>query len=447
MKNEKEIRPRDHAEAVAHFRVQVIGQLAARELSHGELAEELRSLSQQRFRAPGSALTRTYSVPTLERWYHDYRRFGLSGLSPKRRSDCGYCQRLTEAERKLLLAIRRDNRALSVKMIVRALVKKGLLRQDAVSQNSIRRLYRAHGLERTTKRHDGPGKTRRRWEVEHPGKLWHADVCHGPSLGSEKQKLPLRIHGILDDSSRYVTALVARHTEREIDMLEILAAAVRQHGRPEVLYVDNGATYRGDTLSLACNRLGIRLLHAQPHDPQSRGKKERFWRTMREGCLDHLPADATLHDVNVRLMAFLDKAYHLDPHSSLVGDSPGQRWAARTPLPEVTEEQLHEALTVDVVRRVSTTGTLSIAGVDWELEQSFLASRKVHVYRSLLDSTAAPWVEYNGDRLRLHRVDAHKNAKRGRAKNNGHRIDTVPFDAVGPLVDELAGRDPKGDVE
>ncbi len=437
-----ELTPRDHAEAVAHFRVKIIGELSARELSHGDLAAGLRELATRRFRPPGSPVTRSYSVPTLERWFHRYRSKGVDGLRPKPRADQGYAQQLTEAERELLLATRRDHRSISVKTLVRTLVTKGLLREGITSQNSLRRLFRANGLERKSKRHDGPGKSRRTWEAAHPGALWHADVAHGPAITADGVRRPLRIHGILDDASRYLVALQARHSELEFDMLELLTAAIRRHGRPKALYVDNGATYSGTTLATACARLGIRLIHAEPHDPQARGKMERFWRTLREGCVDHLPVDVTLHDVNARLLAFLDIAYHLDPHSSLLGSSPAQRWAERPQLPAVTEQELQAALVVDVLRRVSNTGTLSVAGVDWELEQGFLAGKKVRVYRSLLDATAAPWVGYDGRQLPLHRVDAKKNASRRRETHTGHRIDAVPFDPVLPLVDKLVGRDP-----
>src|SRR5690606_11930378 len=209
--------------------------------------------------------------------------------------------KLTDAECKLLLEVRRDHRAQSTKAIVRALVKEGRLRKDVISLNSLRRLYRAHGLERVSKRHDGPGKSRRTWESMHPGRIWHADVCHGPRLDEAGKKLPLRIHGILDDNSRFLPAISARHTELELDMLQLMTDAIRRWGCPEILYVHNGSTYRGAVLALFCNRLGIKLLHAEPYDPQARGKMERFWRTLREGCVDHLPTDATLHDVQMRL--------------------------------------------------------------------------------------------------------------------------------------------------
>ena len=71
-------------------------------------------------------------------------------------------------------------------------------------------------------------------------------------------------------------------------MLSLLVDALREYGRPRTLYLDNGSTYRGEALAVACHRLSIRLAHAQPYDPQARGKMERFWRTARERCIDHL---------------------------------------------------------------------------------------------------------------------------------------------------------------
>ena len=85
----KDLTPKDHAEAVATFRHAVIGPVCARELSHGDLAEALREIAAARVRPPGAKLTKTYSVPTLERWLYAYRRGGLSALQPRGRSDRG----------------------------------------------------------------------------------------------------------------------------------------------------------------------------------------------------------------------------------------------------------------------------------------------------------------------------------------------------------------------
>jgi hypothetical protein len=67
------LKPKDHAEEVAIFRSQIIGALTRRELDHGELATTLKELAANRYRLPGADSTRTFSVPTLERWYYAYK--------------------------------------------------------------------------------------------------------------------------------------------------------------------------------------------------------------------------------------------------------------------------------------------------------------------------------------------------------------------------------------
>jgi putative transposase len=261
--------PTDHAETVAIFRATVIGPLMHRVLGHGQLAAELRALSEQRFRPPGSDSTRTYSVPTLERWLYAFRSEGLEGLRPEPRSDRGFAQELSEELRELLLDIRREHPDASVPLILKTLVEEGRLEEAKVSEPTVRRLYAAHHLRRRAAHAQGESKTRLRWQAERPGALWHADVCHLTGCSVAGKIVPIRIHGLLDDASRYVVALEAHTTEKEADMLRLTVDALRRHGKPDAFYLDNGATYRGDILKIACARLGITLLHAQPYPPVS----------------------------------------------------------------------------------------------------------------------------------------------------------------------------------
>src|SRR5688572_4132519 len=106
---------------------------------------------------------------------------------------------------------------------------------------------------------------------------------------------------------------------------------------------DNGPTYVGDALSTVCGRLGIGLLHAKPYDPQARGKMERFWRTLREQCLDHVGSLGSHHDVQVRLLAWLVRHYHVTPHSSLMGKTPAESYEV-APRKPIDEPLLREAL-------------------------------------------------------------------------------------------------------
>jgi hypothetical protein len=256
----------------------------------------------------------------------------------------------------------------------------------------------------------------------------------------------VRIHALLDDASRYVVALEAHHSEREIDMLGLLVRALRRHGPPDAIYLDNGSTYRGDILRTACARLGISLLHARPYDAPARGKMERFWRTLREGCLDFAKSLASLHDVGVRLWAFLDQHYHRAPHASLLGRSPGSVFAegAADRLDDLDEDKLRAALTVRVRRRVRRDSTVPLDGCDYEVDQGFLAGRLVSVARCMVDLGDPPWIVHEGKRLVLHPVDPVRNARRRRVaiETTAPTDKSVAFDPAGALLDRAAGRKP-----
>jgi len=285
------------------------------------------------------------------------------------------------------------------------------------------------------------GHTRLRWQAEHAGALWHGDVCHGPALRIGDTTKPLRIHALLDDASRFVVALEAHHSECEDDMLGIFLGALRRHGAPDALYLDNGSTYRGDALRLACERLGVTLIHARPGDAPARGKMERFWRTLRQGCLDHLGTMTQLHDVQARLLAVLDEHYQRAPHGGLYGKLPADAWATATTRP-IDEPTLAAALTTRTRRRVRRDGTLDVDGTPWQLDQSFLAGVLVSV---AVDKTgvAAPVVEHDGHRYVLRAVDAVAAGKTRRKPREAPREKTVPFDPAGALLDKFAGRPPR----
>lgn len=437
-----QIKPKDHAEEIALFRAQILGPVLRRELARGELLAELRELSTMYFRPPDSDCTRSYALPTLLRWRRAYLKDGLRGLLPKSRK-IGEALALTDVQRELLLEIRRQHPAAPASVILDTLVGDGRLEKGEVSAQTLRRFFRRHSLARTTRsKANRPTGERRRWEAGYVGELWHADVCHGKSLRIDGKKVPVRIHALLDDKSRFILGMRVVDNEREVEMLNMLTEALRHHGLAKTLYLDNGPTYSGKALETVCGRLGIQLMHARPYDPQARGKMERFWRTLREGCLDHLGELNSLHDVQMRVSAFVAERYHKNAHASLMGGSPAKAWD-QSKLKRVAEDDFHHALTMNATRIIRNDCTLSVGGIDWEISEAFLAGRKVHVYRSLAAPQDAPWVVHDEKTYLLTPVSPVANGKLRKRRKKTPGIDAVDFDPPGVLLDRMLRRAPR----
>jgi transposase InsO family protein len=435
------LRPRDHREEVALFRAQLLGPVLNRDLERGELIAELRAISHRRFRPPGSDSTRRYAVPTLLRWRRLYQKGGLEALRPKSRRQ-GDALALGAEELTLVLEIRRQHPSVPASVILATLEGDGRIEPGQVSAQTLRRLYRRHQLSRRPRNKPRPDGARRRWEAGFVGELWHGDVCHGQALHIGDRRIPVRVHALLDDKSRYIVALRVFSHEREAAMLDLLLEAIRLCGAPQRLYLDNGSTYRGDALETACGRLGIQLSHAGPRDPEARGKMERFWRTLREGCLDHLGAQPSLHAVHVRLLAFVTERYHKAAHAGLLGRSPAKVWAERK-LAWRSEEELLIAMTLRESRRVRSDCTLTVGNVDWELGEGFLAGKVVTACRTLADPQRPPWVEHQDRAYVLRPVDPVANGRRRPPRKPKPGIDAVDFDPPGVLLDRMLRRPPR----
>ena len=434
------IEPRDHREEVAHFRASLIGHLVRCELTRGQLRTELRAISKKRFRPPGAKATRRFGVSTLERWLYKYKRDGLEALMPAPRSDRGRGRALSDEQRTLMLDIRREHPSASADLIVETMITCGLLDRGVVTPTTVRRLFSDHDLPRVSKRKAERSQTQRlRWQVELPNGLWHGDVCHLPAMEIDGKTRPVRIHALLDDCSRFVLGIEAHHHEREIDMLGLFVRALRRNGVPDALYLDNGSTYRGKTLEVACGRLGISLLHAAPYSPESRGKMERFWRTLREGCVDFLGKKTTLHEINVRLWSFVDERYHRRPHAGLFGRTPWSVFRDGKTTP-ISETHLREALMVRAKRRVRGDNTVSVNGRDFQVAQSFLARKRVTVAYCSIDDPIAPLIEHQERTYPLEPVDPVANGLLRRTHEPQPKARKTGFDPNGALLERAKDR-------
>lgn len=214
---------------------------------------------------------------------------------------------------------------------------------------------------------------RLRFEMAKPNQLWQMDFKgHMPLLDGGRCH-PLTV---VDDHSRYNLCLAACADEQRSTVQNRLEKTFRCYGLPDAFFVDNGKPW-GDPfgqiwtkLSVWLLKLGVTVIHSRPYHPQSRGKNERFHRTLKDEVFA-LKRFRNLTEVQRALDAWRT-VYNLErPHESLGQEVPVSRFqpssrAMPDRLPQVAYGE-HE-----IVRIVSTTKSyISFKGRLWLVPKAF----------------------------------------------------------------------------
>ena len=400
---------------VALFRLAVLGDLVHTELRRGALRRALEKKAKEPRIFPDGK-RRALAAKTIQSWLHAYRKHGFEGLLPKDRKDRGCSRSIPIDIQALILDMKREDPGRSAPLILRELQNARSIRKGEFSASAVTRLLARHGL-------SGPQMelkvaARHRFVAARCGELWQGDACHGPKLFDPKagREVRVKIFGLLDDKSRLITHLRAGFHERQEDFLRVLFEAVRRRGVPRSLLLDNHGSFTGADARVTCAQLGIRLVYARPYDGASKGKIERFWRTLRGHVLDRLALGAvqTIDDLNLRLMAWVNGDYNVRPHSGLGG---------RTPLDVFEEEadetrfagdsaELEARFVTHVERSVKNDSTCTIGGKVFEVPQH-LRGGKVTLYYQVLRPDLL-WLEEGGVRVPVREVDAALNSRRPR---------------------------------
>lgn len=219
---------------------------------------------------------------------------------------------------------------------------------------------------------------------------------------------------------------------------------LRGTGRPTLCTWTTALPRRG--IGPGHRRMGTVLFHGRPYDAPARGKMERLWRTLREQCLQFAGGVTTLHDLNVRILAWVDERYHKAPHGGLMGKTPQAVYeSSPRAADEFDENKLRDASTVHARRRVRRDSTLAMDGQDWETDLGFLAGRLVTLGRCLVEPDEPRWIEHEAHRHPLHPVDPVHNSRRRRSvccKDAAHPA-RVPFDPPKAVLDRAVGRQPE----
>jgi len=222
----------------------------------------------------------------------------------------------------------------------------------------------------------GPRATLR-FEKEAPNLLWQMDFKGWVAMGNGQRLHPLTV---VDDHSRFALCLIAGVSQTNAAVQAMLTPVFQRYGLPQAMFVDNGTPW-GDSSEARWSRfgvwllkLGIDVIHSRPYHPQSRGKIERFHRTLNAEVL----ALRLLRDLDDAQSAFdtWRGIYNFErPHEALAFATPAKHYQiSQRSMPEHLPEPQYDH--GEIVRKISKTDTrIAFKGRFWRVPQAFGGER------------------------------------------------------------------------
>ncbi len=363
---------------IQEFRYALIAELSNPYLEHGELKRLIREKADREYDIPYSQ-RKHISEECIRNWLKKFRKYGKEGLLPKKRSDWRDCRSMSPQEASQLIQYLEEHPELTATRCLIELQRQGKI-ISSVSSSSLSRLVRASGMDRETRMQKKREEKSLKFDFFYPLECVQADDMFAfPVLDAKGGRRKAILMSFLDDATRRVLYANFSFTERSVQFETGIKHILKAHGRIGMVYVDHGAPFVSRQTKRILDILGIVIAHSTVRRPQGRGKKERFFRTVREQFLRPLDKESIrgLGDLNMRFRTWLESEYHRTPHRGLKGKTPLDAWLEKSRYivhmePSIDLEQafLHEES-----RKVYKDSTLTLDGTLYEVSSCLIGKR------------------------------------------------------------------------
>lgn len=263
----------------------------------------------------------------LGRWVRQFRSGGAAALGGKVRKQA--VGKMPEAVKERIVAMKQADPQQGVHRISDLLKRMFFMK---ASHETVRRVLHAEDLLPSPTKPKPRGKrvpTTTAVEeggsyVKGPHLMWQSDIS---VITWRKQSVYLI--GFIDDFSRFITGLGLYMTQKADNVLEVLRRAVVEHKAPVEMLTDNGRQYtswRGQAqFEKEMVRMQIKHIRSQPHHPQTQGKIERFWKTIKEEFFARTLFDG-FEDMQDRTRLWIQYYNFKRPHQGIGGLCPADRF-------------------------------------------------------------------------------------------------------------------------
>jgi len=306
---------------------------------------------------------------TLDRWVRLWRAGGFEALVPAARvTECR-----TPAEVLALgEALKREVPARTAAQVAAIMAASG---GPGCSTRTLQRHFARLGL--NTSPDGSPPRAFGRFQASAPNELWTGDALHGPTVAGRKAYLL----AFIDDFSRALPAHLWTNAEDTVRLGAAFRGGVASRGVPKAVLVDRGSAFVDVQFHRACAVLGARVIHAKPRAPATKGKIERFFRTVRSQFLVEVEARgvADLAELNRLFTAWVEVVYHRRAHTETRA-TPLERFTSVPPPVLPSPAELREAFLWAETRMVTKTATVSLFGNSFEVDAALVGRRAELVF-------------------------------------------------------------------
>lgn len=377
---------------------------------HGNVkvqVEYFKEAAKKKYEVPYIGL-RKFKAATFKSWLKRYRKNGFDALMPKTREDKGQSRKIDDRLASDIKEAVLKYPFLSCAAIYKMFTAEGKIRINGITECTLRNYINGNRL-----KEKAAPVPRKKFEKEHVNDLWIADCMHGPYIKCNQKKCKVFLIAAIDDFTRMLPARGWFLHENSISLEIIIKEAIRRFGLPCAIYCDNGSIFLSSHLQLACARLGIALIHSKPYDSPSRGKIERFFRTVRQKFLPitDLTEIHGLDQLNEQFERWLENQYHKYFHHG-IKTMPMDRFMdalKHTTIKRVSEEELDMAFQITIYRKVKNDSTVSVNNTLYECPPQFIG-KKIEIRYPSDKSEDLTIYEDNKPVFQLKKVNIHENA-------------------------------------
>ena len=353
-----------------------------------------------------------FSAATFKKWLYLYKKYGLDALKGTFRKDKGKTRVIDDDLKETIKNLLNEYNFKTVSNLYEYLIQQSYIYENDFTYATLNTFLKNNNmLNPSTQK-----KARKAFEMPHINMLWMTDFMYGPYVYSGKSKTRTYLCAIIDDYSRVIVYAQFFASQSVKSLEHTLKNAVSLFGTPNKLYCDNGSVFTGGYLQLISARLGFIIVHSEVHDASSRGKIERFFRTVRDRFIPQFyvkykDKHITLDILNESFSSWLYSDYNNKIHSG-IKDKPLNRYLADSDnikIRRVAENQLDQMFYHAIYRKVNNDSTITHKNRLYEVPARYIGV-KIELRYDPFNDDILYLYENDKQILKLAKLNKHENA-------------------------------------